>query len=349
MPENTQLNIVHVLLSRGFAGSERSTSESCNQQCLEHNVTLILRKDHRKRGASIVDHISPSVKVIEVNPRWFTRWQLATTIKNAQPDIIHCHLRRSTRLVSKIRTQAATTSTLHIDANGPHFMKMDGLICNARWQVDGLPPEYTGMVHKAHNSLVPHRRLSPQEITSIREELGVKNNSVLIGAVGRYHTSKGWETLIEAFQQTHAPTAELLFFGTGTDEEALINLAKSDKRIRFIGYRENIKDIYQCFDLMVCPSRFEPLPRVMLEGYDAGVPIIASDAGGCKELIDDYGGVCFPVDDIPALSKALTQAISNPMERTNTNLSAHHVENANAAIVDFYRALIQKKTSRHQR
>lgn len=348
MPEKTRLKIVHVLLSRGFAGSERSTAESCNQQCKEHDVTLIVRADHRRRGVSVLDHIDSRVNVIELRPRLFTLWQLRSSIKQIQPDVIHCHLRRSTRLVSKLNTSAASVSTLHIDANSPHFLKMDGLICNARWQVEGLPNHYKGKVHKAHNSLTPHPKLNEQKKLELRKQLNVTPETFLIGAVGRYHSSKGWETLIEAFKQTPSRKAALLFFGAGRDESALKQLASGDSRIQFVGYRKDIKDLYQCFDLMVCPSRFEPLPRVMLEGYDAGTPLIASDAGGCKELIDDYGGVCTPVDNVDALAEALADAIACPPKRTNVDLSAHYVENANAEIVRFYRAIILNKKTKIQ-
>jgi hypothetical protein len=55
MPNTQPLDIVHLILSGGFAGSERSTAESCNQQRKDHRVTLIVRKNHRRHDASIVD------------------------------------------------------------------------------------------------------------------------------------------------------------------------------------------------------------------------------------------------------------------------------------------------------
>ncbi|MFT5084290.1 MAG: glycosyltransferase involved in cell wall biosynthesis [Lentisphaeria bacterium] len=343
MSGNTRLKIVHVLLSKGFAGSERSTSESCNRQSLEHDVTLVLRKDHRKNDVSVVDHLNGNINIVEISPRWFTCRELRLRLAHIKPDVIHCHLRRSTRLVAKIDPTAATVSTLHIDANGPHFMKMDGLICNARWQIENLPLEYTGQTHKAHNSLVSHRRLSIEEIQKLRAELNVNNDDILVGAVGRYHVSKGWDTLIEAFKSIEADSARLVFLGAGSDEAKLKALAGNDNRIKFAGYRKDVKDLYQCFDLMVCPSRFEPLPRVMLEGYDAGVAMIASDTGGCKELIEDYGGLMFQTGNVDDLSKILKQALSHPEPKRQIDLSSHYVENANGEIVKFYRRLIEKK------
>lgn len=335
------LNIVHVILSRGFAGSERSTAESCNQQCRDNRVTLVVRRDHRRHGASIVDHVDSKVQVIELPSLLFTRFHLARALADINPDIVHAHLRRSTRLVAKVRTGAKKVSTLHITVNGPHFGKMDGLICNARWQLKDIPADFKGQVFKANNSLIPHRRLQASEVAALRRELEIGDDEMLIGAVGRYKPTKGWDTLIKAFiRLPQYENARLLFFGAGSLENELKALAADDPRIRFVGFRNDIKDLYQVFDLAVCPSRFEPLPRVMLEAMDGGAPLIASDIGGCIELIEDYGGVSFEVDNVDDLEDKLAQCIENPPPRHRPDLSAHYIENANRAMLEFYRQLM---------
>jgi glycosyltransferase involved in cell wall biosynthesis len=342
MPETQPLNIVHVILSRGFAGSERSTAESCNQQCMEHRVTLIVRKDHRRHGASIVDHVDARVNIVEVPSLLFTQFSLGRALARIKPDIVHAHLRRSTRLVARARTDAKKLSTLHITVNGRHFARMDGLICNARWQLKDIPGNFRGQVFKANNSLIPQRRLGAEEIADLREKLGIGDDEMLIAAVGRYKPTKGWDTLINAFVQLpQYANARLLFFGAGSLENSLKSLAADDPRIRFVGFRDNIKDLYQVFDLVVCPSRFEPLPRVMLEAMDGGAPLIASDIGGCIELIEDYGGLSFAVDDVDDLKQKLAQCIENPPPRHRPDLSAHYIKNANQAMLDFYRRLLE--------
>ncbi|TVZ37925.1 glycosyltransferase involved in cell wall biosynthesis [Alteromonadaceae bacterium 2753L.S.0a.02] len=344
------LKIMHVILSRGFAGSERSTAESCNQQCIHNEVTLVISKRHRRRGASIVDHLDPRVKIRSISSRFLVQRSLSKVIAEETPQIIHCHLRRSTRVVAKISPTAATVSTLHISVNGPHFQNMDGLVCNARWQLSEVPSNYGGKTFKANNSVTPHRRLSDAEITQLRAELGVQPEIYLIGAVGRYHPSKAWDTLIKAFKANKHQSVCLIFFGSGSQEAELKQLAQGDKRVVFAGYRENIKDLYQCFDLLVCPSRFEPLPRVILEGMDAGVPVLASDSGGCKELIDDYGGFLFETDNVAALAGALEKCITTKPARHTPDLTEHHIENANRALENFYRELVLSKgleTGRH--
>ena len=346
MSNDSTLHIAHVLLSRGFAGSERSTAESCNQQSKAHKVTLFIRKDHRKNGLSVIDHINKEVNVIELPSRLLTQYQLNKHIKRIKPDIIHCHLRRSTRLAAKIKPEAATVSTLHISFNGPHFWQMDGIICNARWQTEDIPNTYKGLVFKANNSLTPHPKLSDDRKISLRRELGFQENDYLIGGVGRLHESKAWDTLINAFKNIKEPkNAKLVIVGDGNLKKELKALAGNNPNIFFVGYRQNVKDIYQVFNLLICPSRFEPLPRVMLEAMDAQVPIIASNIGGCKELIDDYGGEIFNVDDSTDLMKKLETSIQAPPPPSNIDLSAHHLSNTNAAMINFYRQAIHHKNN----
>lgn len=340
---NNRLKIFHILFSRGFAGSERSTAESCNQQCINHDVTIIIRKGSRKHGVSISDHLDARVNVIEISANWMVSRSLQRIISQYQPDVIHTHLRRSARAIAKISPSAATLATLHIGINGKAFTELDGIICNARWQQKEIPSSYAGLVMKAHNSITPQPKISNTDYKKLRQELGITPDTFLIGAVGRLHASKGWDTLIQAFQKVQGTKLALLFFGAGNEESALKELASKDPRIKFLGYRNDIKDLYQTFDLAVCPSRFEPLPRVILEAMDAGTPVLASNIGGCKELIDDYGGALFDVDDVNDLAEQLKLCVSSPMKPIKPDLSAHHVHNANAAIESFYRELINRK------
>lgn len=345
------VRVAHLILSRGFAGSERSTAESCNAQAATgHAVLLVVRRSHRDHnGASVLDHLDPRVKVETVPDRLFTGRAIARALAAFAPDVVHCHLRRSTRIVARIQPPAALISTLHIDFNSPVFGAMDGLICNARWQLERIPADYRGLVFKADNSLQPHRRLEAGEIAALRRQLDSVPPAFLVGGAGRLTRKKGWDTLITAFRGAELPPdARLWLFGSGSAEKELRRLAGGDPRIRFGGWRKDLKDVYQSFDLFVCPSRFEPLPRVMLEAYDAGVPVVSSDAGGCPELVEEYGGDVFPREDVPALAALLERHARQRPPHRQVDLSAHHVDNAVAAMLDFYlRVIDHKRTARH--
>jgi glycosyltransferase involved in cell wall biosynthesis len=339
------MRIMHVILSRGFAGSERYAAELASFQSAEHDVALLVRRTHRSRlGMSIVDAVSDRVEVSAVPTWWRTQQAVEHCIKEFHPDVIHTHLRRASRIIARAHADAASVATLHIRANGPHFFRLDGLICNAHWQVREIPPTYAGRVFKLNQLLTPHRRLNAAEVASIRESLGVAPSEYLIGAVGRLAYSKGLDILIEAFRAADLPNARLVIFGDGRERGRLERLL--GPKMTMPGFRNNIKDYYQAFDLFVCPSRREPLPLVMLEAFDAGLPVVASTADGCCELIDEYGGDLFPTGDVAALASILRRRASAPCRRRVPDLRAHFIENVNQTIMDVYRTLIAERRRR---
>lgn len=336
---------MHVILSRGFAGSERSTAESCNAQVqLGHEVMLVVRRSHRSHGQSIRDHLAGAVQVREVNDRLWTQRQLRQAIEAFGPDIIHTHLRRASRLVARIEPQAATIATLHLSVNGRHYLRLDGLICNAHWQMRDIPTTYQGLVFKADNSLVPHPRLAPETLQKLRAELGVTAQEYLIGGVGRLAHSKGWDVLIKAFQQARLPQARCVILGEGRERRRLESLAQGV--VSLPGFRSNVKDYYQAFDLFVCPSRREPLPRVILEALDAGVPVVASTADGCRELLEVYPGDLFPIEDDAALAELLRRHYGARTPRREVDLSAHHLDTTARVLLERYAAVIAHRQQR---
>ncbi len=318
------MRITHLLLSRGFAGTERATAEMCNAHCGAHSVQLIIKRSHRSAaGPSIRDALDPAVQVLEVGD-WWPRRAIAAALDAFQPQVIHAHLRRSTRLLARIRPRAATIATLHLWVNGPHFAAMDGLICIAEWQRRDIPPGYTGLVFHINESIIPARRLEPSEIRALRTELGAGEQDFLIGGVGRLARSKGFDVLIRAFEQAALPQARLAIIGEGRERRRLQSLAGPG--VTLPGFRRNIKDYYQAFDLFVSPSRSEPLGRVVLEALDAGVPVIASAAEGPSEILRRHGGgELVPIGDVPALAARLRQHREHPAPHAPCDLSAYHI------------------------
>lgn len=335
------MRIVHTLLSTGFAGSERSTAEACNAQARSgHRVLLLVRRSHRgPSGHSVLDHIDPAVEVQRLPDRLLTGHAMRRAIQAFGADVIHTHLRRSTRIVAAMRTDAVTVATLHLHLNSPAYLRLDALFCNARWQVASIPASYAGRVYKMHNSLVPAPRLDPLAREALRRQLGVGPGTFLIGGVGRLVHSKGWDILLRAFSAAGLDDARLLLIGDGRERAWLERIAPANAAI--LGHRHDIKPLYAAFDLFVCPSRREPLPRTMLEAYDAGTPVLAADTGGCRELVEDYGGWLFPVDDVRALAGQLRRLAAERPARRYPDLTAHHIDAVNAAYLSAYAELLE--------
>lgn len=338
------MRIAHLLLSRGFAGTERATAEMCNAHSREHSVLAILRSGHRGAGgASIRDHLDPAVEVIEVGP-WWQRRAVGGALATFGPDIVHAHLRRATRLLANIQPRAPAIATLHLTVNGPHFAAMEGLICIAGWQHHDIPVGYRGRIFDINESMIPARRLSAAEIAALRAQLGVAPGEYLIGGVGRLARSKGFDLLIEAFERAALPMARLVILGDGRERPKLSRQAHAaGERVQLAGFRADVKDYYQAFDLFVCPSRREPLGRVVLEALDAGTPVLASATAGPAELLARHGGDLVPVGDVAALAARLRHHCEVRTPRTEHDLSAYHIERIARETLAAYQALIAQR------
>jgi glycosyltransferase involved in cell wall biosynthesis len=138
--------------------------------------------------------------------------------------------------------------------------------------------------------------------------------------VGRLSQEKGVEVLIEAFSKlaTSAPDITLTIVGSGSEKDSLREKAASyncSGSINFVGKVRNdlLEKYYLDAATVVIPSIWiENCPLVALEAMTYGCPIVASDAGGLKELVDDgVTGLLFPRGDSGQLSNALKSLLGD--------------------------------------
>ncbi len=129
-------------------------------------------------------------------------------------------------------------------------------------------------------------------------------------ALGRLHPNKGFDVLIEALAEK--PGLWLWIAGSGPQEAALRARAERlgvASRVRFLGWRDDPAPLYAACDLFVCSSRIEPLGNIVIEAWAQGRPVVAAAAAGPGRLIEDgRTGLLVPIDDAPALARALDLA-----------------------------------------
>ncbi|MBW8015240.1 MAG: glycosyltransferase family 4 protein [Planctomycetes bacterium] len=125
-----------------------------------------------------------------------------------------------------------------------------------------------------------------------RQELNISEDQTVIGFMGRLAHVKGVDLLLEAIALLLGPNPEMLLIlvGDGPELDSLMSQAKrlgiSDNVI-FLGFRDDISQIINAFDISVIPSRQEPLGIVALELMAAKVPIVCSGVEGLAEIIID--------------------------------------------------------------
>lgn len=177
---------------------------------------------------------------------------------------------------------------------------------------------------KVIHSGVDLEKFSPEGSGNLRNELGLGKEDVLIGAVARISSIKGFEYLIEAIPEVLKvhPNTRCVLVGTGRIEGELKDKVEKlglNQSVTFVGFREDSPDAIRSLDIVVHPSvHTEGLPNSLLEAMACGKPVIATPVAGIPEALqEDETGILVPSRD----SKALAQAIISMMNKDDMRLS----------------------------
>lgn len=174
-----------------------------------------------------------------------------------------------------------------------------------------------GCVRLIHNGVDMERFAAAQDRSTIREELGVKPNDILVGTAGRLTVQKGQKYFIEAaaILLDRHPHLRFYLVGSGELEEHLrgmiAELSWCRQRVLFLGERQDMPQLLAATDIFVLPSLWEGLPYALLEAMAAAKAVICSNVCGMAEVIQNgVNGLLVP----PANTSALAGAISRLVE-----------------------------------
>jgi glycosyltransferase involved in cell wall biosynthesis len=144
----------------------------------------------------------------------------------------------------------------------------------------------------ARTKVIPNCMKIEQFIT-LREQRSDKI-PLVIGLLGRIVPIKDIKTFIRAMRSviSRLPDAEGWLIGPEEEDpnyvlecKSLVNNLGLENKVRFLGFQK-ISDILPKLGLLVLTSISEAFPLVMLEAYASGVPVVTTDVGGCRELIE---------------------------------------------------------------
>ena len=151
---------------------------------------------------------------------------------------------------------------------------------------------------------------APGERDEVRAELGLAPDDVVVGLVARLVAEKGVPELLSAVEQL-GPPHRLLLVGPHDPEkadalpESLLDRARAGGAV-LAGHRTDVERLYRAMDVFCLPSHREGFPRAAMEAAATGLPVVASDIRGCRQVVDDpVTGRLFPVRDVDALAAAL--------------------------------------------
>jgi len=167
----------------------------------------------------------------------------------------------------------------------------------------------------------------------IRAKLGIENNDIVIGYIGRLIDMKHVETLIQAFNELDASTYKLLIIGGGDKKEELEKFAakiNDSNKIQFIGKVTNPDYWLNAFDINVLPSAYEGQPIAVIECMSKGVINICSDVTGTREIVvDKENGLLFEFKNVKELKAKIEFAATNTEVKEAIQENAYRFYNRN--------------------
>ncbi|MDR0398255.1 MAG: glycosyltransferase [Endomicrobium sp.] len=321
------MNIAYVITGLGVGGAEKVTVDIANRiSQLGSNVIIIYLVGENLNQQNIDTSIKTYGINMKKNPVSFficliKVWKI---LKDFKPDIVHGQMFhanifiRILRLFAKIPKLISTEHNSYIGGELRMFLyRTTDFLSDLNTNVSQGATDY--FVKKKAFSAKKSRtvyngidlekfKFDPQARQEIRQQYKIDDSDFVFLNVGRLVPAKDHKTLIEAFAMvTSTKTSKLMLVGYGELCSDLENLAKrknlSDKVI-FAGKQDNIADYYSAADCFILSSAWEGFVLVVLEAMACKLPVVASDAGGVREVLNDNSFI-IPVKDSQRLKNKM--------------------------------------------
>ncbi len=285
---------------------------------------------------------------------WRAAAQIAASIKDQSIDIVHVHSRRDylpallgVALARKLAPKSRSVPRLVLHAhmlrplgtppalsgwffarNADRVLAVSHAVQEAVMAWHHFAPGFVRLLHNGvdiDRFCVPSSPIARAWRTEMRSEWGLDDTSLIAAMIGRLD-AKGQEQLLAAlpYLLSHAPNLHVILVGSEGQpgsREALQALARAGgvlERVRFTGTREDIPQILAASDILAHLPTDESFGLALAEAMASGLPTIASDIGGCREVMrDGETGILVPSGDVSALVSALQSLLSGDMAADN--------------------------------
>lgn len=302
------MKIFQVISSLGNGGAEKLVVELSNELAKTHDITIISLKE-------VEDWMYPPkkiesiVRLIQFNKqKGFdikVLYNLFALLKNEKPDVVHIHLEMPLYyfiLLIPFFRKIDFYHTIHstFELHQKLFKRLNLFlfyhrvinICLSKSIFEKFTKTFPRLkFRRIENGLKPMCLSVSNE--SVKKEIGAlrtDSNTKVILFVGRLYYEKNIPLLLNVFSENRLNNIKLIIIGNGEIE--VVNQVNeissvSQKRILFLGSKENVVDYMNCADALILTSIYEGLPIVVLEALSMGLPVLSTPVGGVPDVITD--------------------------------------------------------------
>ncbi len=346
------MKIVHIITRLIVGGAQENTLLTCEGLARRgYDVTLISGPTTGPEGRLVERAAAGTYRFIEIpdlirpiHPWRDARGLLCLTriLRNQRPHVVHTHSSKAGILGRAAASRAAIPIILHT-IHGMSFnrtqpppvrsfyaalerwaaRRTDVLITVAdamarQSQAAGVQPRYgyrtiySGMKTEAYD---PDR----YDRLAIRRKWGVPDHAVVVGTIARLFHNKGYESLIQVIHHLrHETNLHYVWVGDGNqrpDFEQQLQRLGLRRRVTLLGLQppQSIPGLIAGFDILAHASRWEGLPRAVVQALLMRVPPVAFDIDGTPEVVRDrVTGRLIPFENIPAFADAIRELAADP-------------------------------------
>lgn len=339
------MHIALVILTLGPGGAERVISNLANQWVKSgHRITLITLEHSSKLPFYPLDPKIDLLQLSKTLQKPSSLWayvsnlgqrltSLRTTLKQLHPDLVLSFIDQM-NIVTLLLSRGLKLPIFVSERIDPAFHSLSFIYKILR--------RFT--YPWAHRIIVQTPSAACYFPTFLQKKISIIPNSInpctlpfkyrkiqKIVSVGRLAPQKDYPTLLKAFENLSLkyPDLTLTIYGEGPERSFLENLIQDfglKDSVFLAGIVSNIEKALLDFDLFVFPSRFEGFPNALGEAMALGLPVVASQCSGNKDLIQNgINGLLFPVGDVEKLALAIESLILNQKKSENLGKNAKHI------------------------
>ena len=326
------IKILHVILSKGFAGSEKYVVDLTKYQKKTNKVYVIISHENKILNS----FLRKNIKIFKVG-KFFKKYQIKNLIKKIQPNIVHTHLGEASKTVSK-SPDYKIISTMHMNYKSSDYKNSDGIIVSNNSQFSEIKKKFRGKVFKSYLWVdLPRANIAKSKLKKI---LNIPNKNFIFGSIGRFHPQKGFDTIIKAFQELKLINCTIILIGNGHKE--FKKFEKINGNFRIIGHVTNVSNYYNIFDAGIFMSRWETFGFSLIEGMKFKLPIISSKHIGNKDWIDRFEILKVNQNNEIQLKKNIKKLYKSKNHRKKYDLRMFDYKKNCDSITSIYRKILVK-------
>lgn len=364
MPGQKKIKVLHIITRLILGGAQQNTLITVkNLEVLDkdYSISLISGPETGAEGSLVEEAkttknfiiIPELVRNINIRKDIISFIKIYRIIKNGNFDIVHTHSSKAGilgRWAAKLAGVRIVVHTVHGWGFNPFqnalirsfYILLEKLTINATTKMIAVS---NSTISKGLKNNIGKRNIysliySGIELARFKrannralllKEFSIPENTILIGTVTRLSNQKAPLDLVKCCFEINKekPDVNFLVIGDGPLKKEVIDLAEElgiKDKMFFTGLRKDINNLLELLDIFILSSRWEGLPRVILQAMAKQLPIVATNVDGNSEAItNNLNGILVPVTDYKALAEKAVFLLNNPeiaekMGQANLNI-----------------------------